>query len=284
MTDAMTKTKLTGGHEESGHNLPQKSPSPMMRSLFSPPATPTQTAMAEAGVAAVSNFSIPAAYDSTMQNQPDTHSVLVHALPSSFKEPGFQAVIILHPNSNIPPHLGLAASTTSPRSQRFEETAFLMTVNKTQPFIMYSQASKSQVMQISITEYLTLLMFVGKEWSRLESKLASRAKAMKDGSEPITITNHLSFYNDGCCLYRTSLSARLVFKAKGDCKIKRNEECVSAWLEHRVGHGSGSSLVEYTLPMKTLCSMAQDTTSVNALMDHVTNYKNRSRKRSKPVA
>ena len=284
MTDAMTKTKPLGGSEESGHNMPPDSPSPMMRSLFSPPDTPSQMAMADAGVTAVSHYSVPAAYDATMQNQPDTHSVLVHALPSSFKEPGFQAVIILHPNSSLPSHLGLVAPSSSSGSPRFEETAFLMTVNKTQPFVMYSQASKSQVMQISITEYLTLLMFVGKEWSRLESKLANRAKAMKDGNEPITVTNHLSFYNDGCCLYRTCLSPRLVFKAKGDSKMKRNEDCVSAWLEHRIGHGSNSSLVEYSLPMKTLSSMAQDTLSINALVDHVTMYKNRSRKRSKPVA
>jgi hypothetical protein len=268
--------------------------SALMRSIFSPPGTPSQTAMADAGVKAMSHFSIPSAYDATMENQPDAQSVLVHAMPSSFKDAGFQAVIILHPKSSIPPHLGLVSGGTT-GGGRLEETAFLMTVNKTQPFIMYNQAAKSQVLQISIVEYLTLLLFVGKEYSRLESKLLSRAKAMRDGNEPVTVTGHLSFYNDGCCVYRTSLSHRLVFKAKADSKKAKDEDCVCAWLEQRHGHGGGggsssssssnnNSLVEYNLPMKTLSALAQDVASVNALIDHVTAYKSQSRKRSKPVA
>ena len=110
--------------------------SALMTSLFSPsPLSSSQSAMAEASVSAISAFSIPAAYDASLQNKPDSYSVLVHSRQSSLNHGGFQAVIVLHPKSDIPSHLGLSGGggSSSSSSNRLEETAHLMTAGRTNP-------------------------------------------------------------------------------------------------------------------------------------------------------
>jgi len=255
-------------------------------SLFSPPTTPSQTAMAEAGVAALSLFKIPTAYDPSFFNQPDLYAILVHALPSSFTEAGFQAVLVLHPKSDIPPHLGLPTS-----SRGHEETAFLMNAPKNQPFVMYHQAPRALVMQISALEYLTLLAFIDKEWPRVKSKLSSQLTTMKEGSEPVILASHLSFYGHGSCHYRILLSHRLAFKAKAESRPSRDDEPIKAWLEltHKNDPATSTStaspsLQEFTVPLQALSTLAQDQSAVKTLTDLVAAYKSRSRKRNKSVA
>lgn len=288
-----------GGRSSRHHRHETKSHEPsIMSQLFSPPMTPTQTAMAEAGVAALSVFKIPAAYDSSFSNQPDLYSVLVHALPSSFNEAGFQAVVVLHPKSTIPQDFGIPST-----AKGHEETAFLMTAPKTQPFVLYHQAPRALVMQISVTEYLTLLTFLGKEWPRVQSKLTHQMKTMKEGSEPISIAPHLSFYGHGSCHFRISLSHRLTFKAKAESRhLKESETNVKAWLELKDLHLNAAAVAaispstspaasdairahqEFVLPLEALSTLVQDQRGVKTLTDLVATYKSQTRKRNQSVA
>ena len=249
-----------------------------MVSLFSPsPLSASQSALAEAGVSALSAFSIPAAYDPLLQNKPDAYSVLVHRRKSSLNHQGFQAVVVLHPKSDLPSQLGLSGSSG------LEETVLLLSSGKNQPFLAYNHAPKASVMQVSVYEYLTLLTWVNKEWPRVSSKLADRAKSMRESSEPFTVAGHLSFYNHGTCHYRISLSSRLTFRAKSDSRTTRDEDSIRAWLELRTG-GSSDSVQEWSLPLEALCFLAGEESSVAALVETVSEYKSRSRKRSKSVA
>ena len=252
--------------------------SALMTSLFSPtPLSSSQAALAEAGVAAVSSFSIPAAYDPSLQNKPDTYSVMVHRRKSSLHQGGFQAAIVLHPKSDLPPQLGLTGG-----SNGLEETAHLMVVGKNQPFVLYSQAPRASVMQVSVAEYLTLLTWVHKEWPRVWAKLSERAKSMRESGDPVTVAGHLLFYNHGVCHYRISISPRLTFRAKSDSRTTRDEDRVRAWLELRSGGSDGAQ--ELTLPLEALSFLAGEENSVSALTEIVSEYKSRSRKRGKSVA
>lgn len=251
--------------------------SALMTSLFSPsPLSSSQSALAEAGVAAVSTFTVPAAYDPWMQNRPDTYSVMVHSRASSLNQGGFQAVVVLHPKSDLPPQLGLTGGG------KLEETANLMCAGKNQPFLSYSQAPRASTMQVSVTEYLTLLTWVQKEWPRVWGKLSERAKSMRESNEPVTVAGHLAFYNHGVCHYRISLSSRLTFRAKSDSRTTREEDKVRAWLELRSGGSDG--VQELTLPLEALCFLAGEESSLSALTEIVAEYKSRSRKRGKSVA
>jgi len=259
--------------------------------------TPSQTAMAEAGVAALSVFKIPAPFEASFYNQPDPYSVLVHAVPSSFTESGFQAVLVLHAKSEIPEHLGLPPpppppSSSSSSNKGYEETAFLMSAPKTQPFVMYHQAPRALTLQITVMEYLTLLAFMGKEWPRVKSKLTHQLTTMKEGSEPISIAPHLSFYGHGSCHFQISLSHRLALKAKAESRsLRENEERmtahhVKAWLELKSDASTGAtpSNEEFALPLEALAALVQDQRGVKTLTDLVAAYKSRSRKRNKSVA
>lgn len=247
---------------------------PQRPSLFSPPMSPGQIAMAEAGVSALAKFSVPSYYDANMVHLPDAQSIFVHALASSHNHGGCQAVILLHPKSSPPLHLGLVAST------RVEETVHLMTSVKNEPFVMFHQAAKGMTLQISVAEYLTLLQFFVKEWPRLRSKLEAQTDKMRDGKDPVAISSHLSFYSHGCILYSVAISSRLVLKIKADSKKpSKDDEYLSGWLEQR----SGNHHQECTLALQALATMSQHTHTVKTLTDAVTSYKNQSRKRSQPV-
>jgi len=249
-------------------------PSNHRASLFSPSMSPSEIAMAEAGVAAMAKFSVPVHYDPQFYHQPDGQSVLVHALASSHKDAGSQAIIVLHPRSTLPPHLGL------PTTSRIEETVFLMTSSKNEPFVMYSQAPRGTTLQISVAEYLTLVHFFIKDWNRLKSKLEMQTDKMRDGKDPLAISSHLSFYSHGCIQYSVALSQRLLLKIKADSKKPvKDDEYLSGWLEQRVGN----HLQECILALQALNAMSQHTHAIKMLTDIVSSYKNRSRKRSKPV-
>ena len=270
--------------------------SALMKSIFSPPLTLSQTAVAEAGASALSSFGVPPAYDAVFLNQPDSQSVVVHSWGSSHKDEGFQAVVILHSKvADVPAHLGINApassnrtsSSSSPSSPMVEEMAFLMTAPRNQPFILYSEAPKVLAMQVSVTEYLTLLAFFAKEWPRIRSKLLKQASIMQEGTDPVPLTNRLVFYSHGTSHYSVSLSSRLVLRAKADSrKSSENDQCLRAWLELRLTSGSGGSTgqQDFNLPLPALTTLSQDAGAVKSLTDWVVAYKNRSRKRSKPVA
>jgi hypothetical protein len=301
-----------------------------MTSLFSPPLSLSQTAAVEAAVSANAVFKVPAAYDPALVTHPDPYSVLVHAMPSTLDDPGLQAVIVLHPRSDIPSHLGLpslvqvptpppasssstssampppmsssssssSSSTASPAAAaaatvRLEESVFLTVAPRSQPFLMYTQAPKALTMQISITEYLTLMSFVNKEWSRLCLKLEVRLDTMRENSEPVAVAGFLSFFSHGQCHYQVQISSRLCFKVRADSRTPKEKGAIKAWLELKSpsgsssgleGSGAGSTNRELVLPMSALTILAQDTSSYNALVDLVATYKSKSRKRSPTVA
>lgn len=267
-----------------------------MASLFSPAQTLSQTACADAAASVFSNvFSIPTAYDSHFYNHPDIQSVLIHSVASSNKDSGLQAVIVLHPETSIPLHLGLGSGGQ-------DETVHLMVSGHHQPFVSYKHAPKALTMSVSVTEYLTLLTFWASEGSRLKSKLLHQMKLMSEGQDPVRITNHLAFFSHGMSHYSVSLSSRLVLRARADSRVSNDDECLKVWLELKqppppeqqpeqqqlladtTGTPTGGLLQVLALPWKALSSLAQDTHSVKTLTDLVAGYKSRPRKRSKPVA
>ena len=136
-----------------------------------------------------------------------------------------------------------------------------------------------KALQINITEYLILLQFVAKEWSRLESKLEYQLTAMHEGTDPINITGHLVFYNHGSSFFKTNLSSRLLFKAWIDSSHEK--KVVNACLEKKSDFSDGTE--QMSLPMNSLLTMAQDTMGVKILIDILAYYKSRMKKRPRSV-
>ena len=218
-------------------------------------------------------FVIPSVFDSVYYNKPDLQSVLVHAFSSSFTFAGLQAILCFHPAPILPSHLGL------PQLDSYEDKVFLQVAAEDQPFLLQSAVANGKAMQINITEYLILLQFVAKEWSRLESKLEYQLTAMKEGTDPINITGHLVFYNHGSSYFKTNLSSRLVFKAWIDSS--QDQKIIYACLEKKSDFSDG--LEQMFLPMNSLLTMAQDTVGVKMLIDFLTHYKSRTKKRLRSV-
>lgn len=240
----------------------------------------------------MAGFSIPSAFEPCFYNQPDPQSVLVHSVSSTDTVSGFQAVLVLHPKSSLPSHLGLPAnssssssSSSSPSSSRLEETAFLMSSPANQPFLAYHHAPKALVMQVSVTEYLTLLNFWTNEWARIKSKLLHQAEMMRTGQDLIPISTTLAFYHHGFSHYSVHLSSKLVLKAKSDSRLSSEDKSVRAWLELKTPGSSKDWVTQvFSLPVEALTELTQDSSACNTLTNLVAGYKSRSRKRSKPVA
>ena len=226
---------------------------------------------------ATPSFQVPGVYDPVFYNQPDSHSVLVHACSSSSVEGGFQAIVCFFSKPDLPSHLGL------PLLSNYEDKVFLQMAKKDQPFLLYSQVPRGQSLQITVTEYLILLQFVAHEWPRLKSKLKSQLVTMREGTDPVYISGHLVFYNHGSCHYRVSLSSRLVFRAKMESREEDNVP--KTWLERKQDANTNSAChdQEMSLPMESLGLLANDSVGIKALTDYMANYKSRSRKRTKAV-
>jgi len=222
-------------------------------------------------------FTIPGVYDASFYNTPDAQSLMLHAVASSSEEEGFQSIICFHPRPHLPAHLGM------PVLSNYEDKAFLQVGVENTPFHLQSQAPKSHSMQVTVTEYLIMLQFVGHEWPRLKSKLQSQLTTMREGTDPVFISGHLMFYNHGASHYRVSLSSRLTFRA---CVESRDpEQNIKTWLERRshTDATSDSPIQEMALPMNALTILSQDVNGVQTLVDQMAAYKNRSRKRNKSV-
>lgn len=227
--------------------------------------------------AAATTFTVPGVYDAVFYSTPDAQSLLLHAVASSSEEEGFQAIICFHPRPHLPSHLGL------PVLSSYEDKAFLQVSLENTPFMLQSQAPKTHAMQVTVTEYLILLQFVGHEWPRLQSKLNSQLLTMREGTDPVFMSGHLMFYNHGASHFRVSLSSRLTFRA---CVESRDPaQKIKTWLERRpLSDANGdSSSQEMALPMSALTILTQDTNGVKALVEQMAAYKNRSRKRNKSV-
>lgn len=211
---------------------------------------------------------IPNHFDSVYYNKPDCKSVLVHSQSSSFTHPGFQAILCFHSQPLLPAHLGL------PKLDNYDNKVFLQVAYEDQPFILQSLVAPGQWMQINITEYLILLQFINKEWTRLSSKLNYQLKTMREGAEPIFISGRLMFYNHGSSYFKTNLSSRLVLKAwieSGDTKGS-----INCCLEKKVDHCDAVELM--TLPMESLHTLSQDTVGIKAMTDILAYYKSRIKK------
>jgi hypothetical protein len=222
-------------------------------------------------------FSIPGVYDANLYNTPDAQSLLLHAVASSSDEEGFQAIISFHQRPHLPNHLGM------PVLSNYEDKAFLQVGVENSAFHLQSQAPKTHAMQVTVTEYLILLQFVGNEWPRLQSKLNTQLTTMREGTDPVFISGHLMFYNHGASHYRVSLSSRLTFRA---CVESRDpEQKIKTWLERRsLNEASSDTLIhDMALPMNALTILSKDVTGIQTLVDQMALYKNKSRKRSKSV-
>jgi hypothetical protein len=195
-------------------------------------------------------------------------------MPSSADVGGFQAILCFHPKPHIPSHLGL------PPSNDYEEKAYLQVTSPDQCFVQQNQAHRSHSMQITVTEYLILLSYIETEWMRLSSKLESQLITMREGTDPVFMSGHLKFYNHGSSHFRVSLSSRLVLAASIDSRSSGNK--IKAWLERRP-MSDQNDYQEMELPMPSLMLLTQDTAGIKALVEQMTAYKSRSRKRSKSV-
>jgi hypothetical protein len=158
----------------------------------------------------------------------------------------------------------------------YEDKVFMQVAGENQPFIQQSQHTSPHhwMLQINITEYLILLQFVNKEWDRLHSKLNYQLKMMREGSEPIYISNRLVFYNHGSCCFKTSLSSRLVLRAWIDSTDING--AVHCCLEKKVDFGDDPETM--MLPMANLVTLAQDALGMRAMMDILAYYKSRVKK------
>lgn len=223
-----------------------------------------------------STFVVPGVFDASFFNKPDAHSLLVHTVSSSADEEGFQAIVCLHSTPDRPAHLGL------PVLPSYEDKAFLQVACENQPFLLQSQTPKTHAMQVTVTEYLILLQFVGNEWPRLQSKLNNQLITMREGTDPVYMTGYLMFYNHGSSHFQVSLSSRLMFKACIESRDPHHK--IKTWLERRLisdGNSTDSNIHEMTLPIHALSTLSQDTLGVKTLVDHLASYKSRSRKRNK---
>lgn len=219
-------------------------------------------------------FVVPPVFDAVYYTKPDPQSVLVHSIPSGSLEEGFQAILCLHPEPDIPPHLGLPTLNT------YEEKAFLQVSLPNCMFVQQTHANRAYSMQITVTEYLILLHFIEEEWPRLSSKLSSQLTTMREGTDPIFMTGYLTFYKHGSSHFRVSLSSRLSFVA---CiESRQSENTIKAWLERRP-LSDQNDYQELVLPMPSLALLIQDSPGMKALVEQMTAYKSRSRKRSKSV-
>ena len=223
---------------------------------------------------AISPFTIPPVFDPVYYTTPDPHSVLVHSISSSSEDDGFQAILCLHSRVNLPSHLGL------PNLSNYNERAFLQVAPINQPFMLQTQAARAHSMQITVTEYLILLQFIENEWGRLQSKLESQLITMQEGTDPIYLSGYLKFYNHGTSHFRVSLSSRLVFVASVELRDAKRQ--VKAWLERRP-LSDQNDYQEMALPMNSLVLLTKDKPGMQALVEQMGAYKNRSRKRVKSV-
>jgi len=211
---------------------------------------------------------IPAHYDSVYYNKPNCKSVMVHSNPSSFLHSGFQAILCFHAQTVFPVHLGL------PKLDSYQDKVFLQVSPEDQPFVLQSQVASGLGMLINTTEYLILLQFIQKEWTRLSSKLNQQLKTMKEGSQPIFITGRLSFYNQGLAVFKTNVSSRLVFKAWIESSDPKG--AIHCCLEKKV---ELMDAVEFLmLPMESLATLAHDTTGLQAMISNWAYYKSLAKK------
>jgi hypothetical protein len=219
-------------------------------------------------------FVVPSTFDSVYYNKPDTKSLLMHSLASSYTQPGFQAILCFYSKPIVPCHLGL------PPLDNYEDKVFLQVASESQPFLLHTQVAHGQSMQINVTEYLILLQFIQKEWSRLESKLQYQLTTMRQGTDPIHITARLVFYNNGSSIFKTNLSSRLVFKAwieSGDPK-----GTIHAGLEKKMD-GADAGTEWMPLPMESLVTLAKDAVGFKALTKMLAYYKSHLKKSIRSV-
>jgi len=213
-------------------------------------------------------FAIPSHYDIVYYNKPDCKSVLVHSYSSSFKEAGFQAILCFHSQPLLPGHLGL------PKLDNYENKVFLQVASEDQPFVLQSEVALGQRMQMNVTEYLILLQFIDREWARVSAQLQHQLKTMREGTEPISISNRLVFYNHGWSHFKTSLSSRLMLKAW--IESKQPQGIIHCYLEKQM---DGSDQVEIMiLPMESLLTMAKDTVGFKTMTDILACYKSKTKK------
>jgi len=215
-------------------------------------------------------FTIPSHSDAVLYNRPDLKSVLVHSQPSSYKQYGFRAILCFDSKPLIPTHLGL------PELDNYEDKVFLQVAGENQGFILQSQqAPHHWMMEINTTDYIVLLQFINREWNLLTSKLNYQLKMMREGTEPIRISNQLAFYNHGSSYFKTNISSHLVLKAwieSGDGK-----GIIHCCLEKMTNHGGGPE--EFMiLPMESLTTLAQDALGMKAMTDILVYYKSRVKK------
>lgn len=223
-----------------------------------------------------SAFTIPAIFDASYYNTPDIHSLIVHSMPSSADDEGFQAILSFHARPNIPVHLGL------PSLPSYEEKAFLQVSPANTPFIFQTHVARTHAMLVTVTEYLILLQFVINDWPRLKSKLDSQLATMREATDPVYMSGHLMFYSHGSSHFRASLSSRLVFRASVDSHDPTSK--LKTWLERRSPSADSESYQELHLPMDTLSLLVQqDATGFISIVDQMAAYKSRSRKRNKSV-
>ena len=228
----------------------------------------------------------PVAFNASFYNQPDlSTAILDHNIQSSVHQFGLQAIICFDAQPNpIPSHLGLPQLDNDYSEQVFFQLSF-----PKMQFGLFTKATKSTFLQMTLSEYLCLLQFISTEWGRVKSKLLTQMDVMNQGQDPVTLTSHLFFYNHGFSYFKISLSERLLLKAKMDSKTQPvkspaadqavfSKEGFKVWLEMTTNETS-----EMVLPIDALVELAHHQLSIKMLMEFWTAYKSRQWKRLKTV-
>lgn len=201
----------------------------------------------------------------------DPTTVLVHELESSVNMHGFRAVIIsqraaMHyfknPNTSIPAHLGIPQAD---HLSHLSGKVYIQIAHYNERFVAHADASNKII--INVDEYLDLYNFFHHDWPKVVSKIKFNIRSMREGTQPIRLTNHLYFYNNGYTIYKTTLGQKLLFRARSDSQDKMMDR-VTCWIKYAdVTLPHSNSQLE--LPVNTLHDMFSDKRALDLLTAHV---------------
>lgn len=122
-------------------------------------------------------------------------SFLIHSVPSSNTQHGFQAVIV-PPTVKPPEHFGLPNNTSSSKT-----LVFIQSCEPYNAFPKYNLARRETVCQLNLDEYLELLQYFANTHTSIKLKMMTDVKAISDNTEGINVTPYLQFFQSAILSY-----------------------------------------------------------------------------------
>ena len=165
-----------------------------------------------------------------MSNGPLSSSVLVHGRASNSITEGFQALILQDLDAYdatlctetyrklglpCPPSRDPTVQWLKQVQPTLKSAVFMQTAEKACPFVPLDRCRSSQKMVVTGSAYLKLVgMFASQtnrlqdsEWGRLERKMRLTVDSMRNSSQPILLSPHLSFVSHGYSEFSSPVEA-----------------------------------------------------------------------------